>query len=77
MKSSWEQLEPEVRSLVDRYRTQCLWFLRADLYPDGPEQAVRFLRYIEQHGDREGFVHAARIRQWLSPTHASPTAASE
>jgi hypothetical protein len=69
-------LEAELRSLVDEYRTSCLWFLRPDLYPETREEMLRVLRAIEKHADREGFVRAARIRQWLSPISSAPSAAS-
>ncbi len=61
-----ESLAPKVRALVDEYRDRCLWFLRSDYYPESPEETLRTLAYIEQHGDREGFRRAAEIRQWLS-----------
>jgi hypothetical protein len=69
-------LETELRRLVDDYRTSCLWFLRPDLYPETREEMLRVLRQIERHADREGFVRAARIRQWLSPTSSGSSAAS-
>ncbi len=69
-------LENELRALVDEYRTRCLWFLRRDLYPATREEALRVLGQIERHADREGFVRAARIRRWLSPTSSGRSAAS-
>jgi len=71
-----EPLEDELRALVDEYRTRCLWFLRRDLYPATREEALRVLRQIERHADRDGFVRAARIRRWLSPSSSEPSAAS-
>ena len=71
-----ESLEDELRALVDEYRTRCLWFLRRDLYPATREEALRVLRQIERHADRDGFVRAARIRRWLSPSSSEPSAAS-
>jgi hypothetical protein len=68
--------EAELRSLVDDYRTRCLWFLRDDLYPETPQEALRVLEQIERHGDREAFVRAGRIRRWLSQTSSAPSAAS-
>jgi hypothetical protein len=56
--------ESEVRSLVDSYRTQCLWFLREDFYPENDEEAVRVLHQIERNADLEGFRRAARLRAW-------------
>ncbi len=71
-----QTLDAELRRLVDDYRASCLWFLRSDLYPETPEQALRVLRQIERHADREGFVRAARIRQSLSPPSSGPSADS-
>jgi hypothetical protein len=74
---SWRpSLDTELRLLVDEYRARCLWFLRSDLYPETHEEALRVLRQIERHADREGFVRAARIRQWLSPPSSAPSADS-
>ena len=69
-------IEAELRCLVDDYRTRCLWFLRPDFYPETPAETLRVLRHIERHGDREGFVRAARIRQSLSPPSSGPSADS-
>jgi hypothetical protein len=66
----------ELRGLVDEYRTRCLWFLRRDLYPETRDEAVRVLRQIERHADRDGFVRAARIRRWLSHPSSRPSADS-
>lgn len=69
-------IEAELRRLVDDYRTRCLWFLRPDYYPKTREEMLRVLRQIEKNADREGFVRAARIRQWLSPPSSGPSAVS-
>lgn len=68
--------EAELRALVDEQRTRCLWFLREDFYPESREEAVRVLRQIERHGDREAYVRAARMRRWLSQTSSEASAAS-
>lgn len=68
--------EEELRALIDEYRTRCLWFLRPDYYPETRDETLRVLRQIEKHGDREGFVRAARLRRWLSPTSNARSAAS-
>jgi hypothetical protein len=62
--------------LVDRYRTSCLWFLRPDFYPTTPEERLRALRWIERHGDREGFRRAAELRRWVSLSSSAPSAGS-
>lgn len=69
-------VDAELRALVDEYRARCLWFLRPDLYPEDREQALRVLRHIETHADRDGFVRAARLREWLSATSSERSAAS-
>lgn len=70
------ELTDELRALVDEYRTRCLWFLRRDLYPTTREQALRVLRQIESHADREGFVRARRLRRWLSPSSSEQSTVS-
>jgi hypothetical protein len=35
---------------------------------------LRVLDYLERHGDRDAFVAAASIRQWLSPTSSDRSA---
>ena len=55
----------EFRRFVERNRAQCLWYLRADYYPDTQADHLAVLRMIEQHGDRRAFQEAARFRQWL------------
>lgn len=69
-------LDAELRALVDEYRARCLWFLRPDLYPEDREHALRVLGHIETHGDREGFVRAGRLREWLSPSSSERSAGS-
>lgn len=71
-----EEIEAEVRRLVDEYRTRCLWFLRPDFYPTTREETLRVLGQIERNGDRAGFVRAATIRRWLSPSSSARSAAS-
>ena len=68
--------DAELRGLVDEYRTCCLWFLRQDLYPETRDETLRVLRQIERHADREGFIRAARIRQWLSQDSSRPSVGS-
>lgn len=60
-----------VRELVDHYRAQCLWFLRADYYPHAPEEIDRVFRLIERYGDLDAFKRVAALRQWLSQTSSA------
>ncbi len=64
-----------VNALVDEYRVRCLWYLRADYYPDTVEAAIRVLQAIENHGDVAAFKKAAPLRQWLSQ-HSNATSAT-
>ena len=63
-----DDIEKQLVELIGRYRLRCLWFLAEDFVPTTHEQAVRVLEYIERYGDREGFVQARRLKQWLSPS---------
>jgi hypothetical protein len=67
---------PEVRRLVERYRTRCLWFMAPDYYPATRTEVLQVLAHLERHGDREAFTAAASIRQWLSPTSSDRSAVS-
>ena len=63
-----------VNALVDDYRARCLWFLRADYYPATRDARIRVLDYVQRYGDRDAFVRAATLRQWLSQTSSAQPA---
>jgi len=63
-----DDIKEQLTVLMRRYRSRCLWFLAEDFMPETPEQAMRVLEYIERYGDREGFIQARRLKQWLSPS---------
>ena len=66
-----QEILAEVRSLVEEYRHQCLWFLKEHFLPENTEEALRALDWIERYGDRSGFQRAQRLRKWLlQPTSA-------
>lgn len=69
-------LQQRVKRLVDIYRTQCLWFLRADYYPATRAEMLRTLDYIRRYGDREAFCEAGSLYQWLSHNSSKPSATS-
>jgi hypothetical protein len=71
-----DALAAEIDALVDRCRIQCLWFLRPDFYPRNLQERLRVLDQIERHGDREAFLHAGRLRRWLSASSSAPSAGS-
>jgi len=61
----------EIEKLVEKYRDQCLWFLRQDFIPRTTEEILHVLDLIERYGDRAGFERAQRLKQWLLlPTNA-------
>jgi hypothetical protein len=61
-----DEMKKQLAALIECYRSRCLWFLAGDFVPETPEQAIHVLEYIERYGDREGFVQARRLKQWLS-----------
>jgi hypothetical protein len=63
-----DDLQQQLLALIECYRSRCLWFLAKDFVPETPAQAMRVLEYIERYGDREAFVQARRLKQWLSPS---------
>ena len=65
-----------LRTIVDRYRARCLWFLRPGYYPETPEEALRVLEAIQRHGDREAFQRAGEVRRWLSQGTSATSADS-
>jgi len=65
-----EKLTP----LVNKYRSRCLWFLREDFIPASLEEALLVLNSLEKYGDREAFIEARRIREWLSQTSSAASA---
>lgn len=71
-----ERAAEAVRDLVDRYRAQCLWFLRADYYPQTPEDVDRVFRLIEEYGDLDALRRVATVRQWLSPRSSATSVGS-
>ena len=76
MDADAHEIADAVRRLVDEYRERCLWFIRADYYPQQPEEIRRTLDYIERHGDREAYRRAAEIRRWLSRRASASSADS-
>ena len=80
IESTVDSLTPEVaaalRTLVDEYRTRCLWYLEPDYYPASASEAMRVLEAIERHGDRSAFQRSSEIRQWLLRNSSAASAGS-
>ena len=58
-------LAQQVDTLVDDYRTRCLWFLRPDYYPVTRDQQLRVLDYVQRYGDRDAHVRVAPLRSLI------------
>jgi hypothetical protein len=71
-----QSIDDAVNQLVHTYRARCLWFLRPDFYPSNDRERLMVLDQIERHGDREAYVKAASLRQWLSRTSSAASAGS-
>ncbi len=65
MKADAANVAAEVASLVTEYRARCLWFLRPDYMPVGPEETMRTLDLIERYGDRAAYQRTRQVRTWL------------
>ncbi len=65
---SLEDVNNAVRDLVQKNRARCLWFAPPDYQPETDAERIRALSYIERHGDREAFVRARELQQWLLRT---------
>ena len=66
-----KEIETELVSAVDDYRSMCFWNLPEDFKPVTRAQKILALDRLERYGDLAAYKRAGRIRQWLSP-HSSP-----
>jgi hypothetical protein len=66
----------EADDLLQRVRSRCLWYLRPDYCPASPADWDRVLRAVEEHGDRNAFVVARKLRLWLSHNFSAISAGS-
>lgn len=57
----------DYQSVVNDYRSTCLWFANDALHPANEIQLEQVLSAIESSGDIEAFKRVGRIRKWLSP----------
>ena len=68
--------EQAFRTLIDEYRSRCLWFLRADYYPETAVERWRVLDAIATYGDTHAFRRVAELRTWLSQISSDASATS-
>lgn len=69
-----EQVNGELRRLVDQCRDRCLWFIRKDFYPQTRSEALRAIDRIQRHGNLEEFKRAGKLNQWLPQTSSGESA---
>jgi hypothetical protein len=62
---SEEELNEEIRDLVQQCRARCLWFAPEDYQPQTHVQRLRALEQIQKHGDQKAFVRARELQNWL------------
>jgi hypothetical protein len=55
----------EFVELIASCRTTCLWFLDPDVLPAERELQLYTLDCVERYGNREDFIRARRLKQWL------------
>ena len=65
----------EIEALVERHRATCLWFMDASFRADTPARARRALDAIARYGDREAFVRATDLKEWLSRKYSETSSA--
>ena len=63
----------DLAALTNKYRQQCLWYLRSDFVPSDVAGALRVLSAIEAHADRAGYVKARELKQWLLQNYSVPS----
>lgn len=66
----------EFLRLLREQRARCLWFLREEYVPETPEEIERVLGYLQRNGDRETYLAARRVSQWLSQDSSASSASS-
>ena len=59
-------MSTQFSELVRQCRAHCLWFLDQDVMPDARDAQLRVLEYVERYGNRDEFIRARRLKQWLS-----------
>ncbi len=63
---SRDELEHEVDAFIDAQRVQALWFAHRDWYPATDEERRRALAQIQRRANRETYVRARKLAEWLS-----------
>ena len=61
-----DEIDAAINRLVELNRLRCFWFAPGEYLPANDVQRLRALDHIERHGDREAFMRARELRDWLS-----------
>lgn len=69
-----DEILKQAHALIVENRVTCLWFLREDYLPEDREGLVRAMTYIERRGNRETYIKARKIREWLSRNFSETSA---
>ena len=56
---------PEFLSMVEDYRSMCLWNLDENFVPHDRRQMLLLADRFERYGDMKSYRYAGRLRQWL------------
>lgn len=67
------ELTRQIEPLLEKYRESCLWYLQDDFIPTNENDIYFILEALENHGDREAFIEAGKIRTWLSQNFSVPS----
>lgn len=59
------KLNCEINDLVQQHRARCLWFAPIDYQPGTDAERMRALDYIKRYGDRNAFIRARELQEWL------------
>lgn len=55
----------KLRTLIEDYRSMCLWSFPEDFKPTNRDQVMMALEAVERYGDLSAYRRAGEIRQWL------------
>ena len=58
-------ISEEFVELVAATRSRCLWFFAADHLPAERDLQLETLGLIKRYGNRDDYVKARRLEQWL------------
>ncbi len=71
-----EDLVRAIDALVDECRVECLWYLRPDYHPRTDVERLQILEAIQARADRDVFMRAGRLKEWLSRLSSAESAPS-